>query len=150
MTQPFPEHPQLIGNFAPLRMECDVADLVIRGELPKDLNGSYYRIGPDPQYPPLGQYHWFGGDGMVHGFHLENGRASYRNRWVRTEKWAIERAANESLINPLDPRHSDPAAHAKATDGVANTNILWHGDRLLALEEQHAPFALDPLTLESQ
>lgn len=150
MTQPFPEHPQLIGNFAPLRMECDVADLVIRGELPKDLNGSYYRIGPDPQYPPRGQYHWFGGDGMVHGFHLEDGRASYRNRWVRTKKWAIERAANQSLINPLDPRHSDPAAHAKATDGVANTNILWHGDRLLALEEQHAPFALDPLTLESQ
>lgn len=150
MTQPFPDHPQLMGNFAPIRMECDVPDLVVRGELPAALSGSYYRIGPDPQYPPRGQYHWFGGDGMIHGFHLDAGKVSYRNRWVRTQKWELERAADQSLINALDPRQSDPAAHAKATDGVANTNVLWHGGRLLALEEQHAPFAVDPLTLESR
>jgi carotenoid cleavage dioxygenase-like enzyme len=30
---------------------------------------------------------------------------------------------------------------------IANTNIVWHAGRLLALEEAHAPFALDPATL---
>ena len=35
------------------------------------------------------------------------------------------------------------------TDGIANTNIVWHGGKLLALEEGHAPFEMDPNTLES-
>ena len=30
---------------------------------------------------------------------------------------------------------------------IANTNIVWHGGKLLALEEAHAPFALDPASL---
>ena len=90
MAQPFPNHPNLRGGFAPLQMECDVNDLVIEGEIPRELNGSFYRNGPNPQYAPRGHYHWFGGDGMVHAFHIEDGRVAYRNRWVRTIKWQKE------------------------------------------------------------
>ena len=62
MTEVYPSHPNLEGNYAPLRMECDIQDLIIEGEVPKDLFGSYYRNGPDPQFPPMGgQYHWFSG-----------------------------------------------------------------------------------------
>ena len=150
MTQPFPDHPQLRGNYAPIRMECDVPDLVVQGEIPSALQGSYYRIGPDPLFAPPGQYHWFGGDGMVHGFHIREGKVTFRNRWVRTQKWQMEREAGRALFNPLDPTQSEPSVAGKTTDGVANTNILWHGGRLLALEEQHAPFEIDPLTLESK
>jgi len=39
---------------------------------------------------------------------------------------------------------------ALETDGVANTNIVWHAGKLLALEEGHAPFELDPVTLASK
>ena len=35
------------------------------------------------------------------------------------------------------------------TDGLANTNVVWHGGKLLALEEGHAPFEVNPDTLES-
>jgi len=35
------------------------------------------------------------------------------------------------------------------SDGVANTNVVWHGGRLLALEEGHAPIAIDPVTIDT-
>ena len=34
--------------------------------------------------------------------------------------------------------------------GVANTNIVWHAGRLLALEEAHLPFEVDPATLATR
>jgi carotenoid cleavage dioxygenase-like enzyme len=73
-------------NRAPIPMECDAPFLKITGELPSELNGTLYRNGPNPQFDAAGA-HWFVGDGMLHAFHLENGRASYRNRWIRTPKW---------------------------------------------------------------
>ncbi|MEM8767835.1 MAG: carotenoid oxygenase family protein [Pseudomonadota bacterium] len=149
MARPYPNHPQLRGNFAPIRMECDVPDLIIQGELPQDLNVTYYRNGPDPQFPPRGAHHWFGGDGMIHRFHVQNGRVSYNNRWMRTVKWKLEHEAGEALFSAFNPMENDPSVAGMETDGLANTNVVWHGGKLLALEEGHAPFAVDPDTLES-
>ncbi len=149
MTHPYPDHPYLQGNFAPLRMECDLHDLVIEGEIPRELAGTYYRNGPDPQYPPRGSHHWFAGDGMIHSFQIENGRVAYRNRWVRTVKWNLEREAGESLFDPFNPLNSEPSVAFMPTDGLANTNIVWHGGKLLAIEEAHPPVELDPHTLET-
>ena len=150
MTETYPDHTNLNGNFAPLRMECDLNDLIVEGEIPKNLYGSYYRNGPDPQFPPRGgHYHWFGGDGMIHAFHFENGKVSYRNRWVQTSKWKQERKAGRSLVNLLNPMDPDPEWSPEGEDGTANTSIIFHGDKLLALEEGHPPFEIDPITLES-
>ena len=52
MTAPFPNGPFPQGCFAPVGVACDVPDLVIEGELPPDLAGTYYRNGPDPLHPP--------------------------------------------------------------------------------------------------
>ncbi|MFM8353392.1 MAG: carotenoid oxygenase family protein, partial [Gammaproteobacteria bacterium] len=87
MANVFPAHPNLVGGFAPLGMECDAPDLVVEGEVPAALQGIFFRNGPNPQFAPRGDYHWFGGDGMLHGFYIRDGRVSYRNRWVRTVKW---------------------------------------------------------------
>ena len=87
---------------------------------------------------------------MIHAFHIENGKISYRNRWARTKKWHLERKAGRALFNPFDPSKQDPSVSGVVTDGLANTNIVWHAGRLLALEEGHAPFELDPHTLESK
>jgi carotenoid cleavage dioxygenase-like enzyme len=83
----------LVGGFAPIQMECDAPDLVIEGEVPRELNGTFYRNGPNPQFAPRGQHHWFGGDGMVHAFTVLDGRVAYRNRWARTIKWKLEHEA---------------------------------------------------------
>lgn len=149
MAKPYPNHPQLKGNFAPIRMECDLPDAIIRGDLPADLNVTYYRNGPDPQFPPRGQHHWFGGDGMLHRFQIQNGKVSYSNRWMRTVKWKLEHEAGESLFSAFNPMENDERVAGVETDGLANTNVVWHGGKLLALEEGHAPFAVDPDTLQS-
>ena len=67
------------ANRGPIPMECDAPFLKVTGELPRELTGTLYRNGPNPQFDAPGA-HWFVGDGMLHAFHLENGRASYRNR----------------------------------------------------------------------
>ena len=148
MAQAFPaDEPFLCGYYAPLNTECDAAHLQITGEMPVALNGTLYRNGPNPQFAPRGPYHWFSGDGMLHAFHLHEGRVSYRNRWVRTPKWEMENANGEGLSGGLLGRHlTDPALLALDST-VANTNVVWHGGRLLALEEAHAPFEVDAVTL---
>jgi carotenoid cleavage dioxygenase len=141
--------PYLSGNFAPVRSEDDFT-LAIEGELPAALNGAFYRNGPNPQFDPIDDYHWFSGDGMIHGFFLENGQARYRNRYVRTPKWTLENGAGRALFGVFgNPATSDPSTVGQ-DGGVANTNIVWHAGRLLALEEGHPPFELDPISLESR
>ena len=138
----------LSGNFAPVRSEDDY-DLEIAGEIPSGLRGAFYRNGPNPQFEPRGHYHWFTGDGMIHAFFVEGGKVAYRNRYVRTPKWQLEHAAGKALFGGFDPRAADPSVTGKDS-GVANTNIVWHAGRLMALEEAHKPFELDPLSLESR
>jgi carotenoid cleavage dioxygenase-like enzyme len=75
----------LDGNFAPVDYEVTAVDLEVTGSLPPELEGRLVRIGPNPKTPPdPATYHWFTGDGMVHGVRLRGGRAEwYRNRWVQ-------------------------------------------------------------------
>ena len=75
----------LDGNFAPVTEEVTVTELAVTGTVPPELAGRLVRIGPNPAIPPdPATYHWFLGDGMVHGVRLRDGRAEwYRNRWVR-------------------------------------------------------------------
>ncbi|MDF1719603.1 MAG: carotenoid oxygenase family protein, partial [Minwuia sp.] len=151
MTKPFPKHPQLTGNYAPLRMEGDARDLIIRGDLPEDLNGALFRIGPNPQYPPRDRnHHWFAGDGMAHAFHLSGGRARYQNRWVKTPKFEAERAAGTALYGTFGNPMTSDASVVGQDSGLANTNIISHAGRLLALEEAHPPFEMSFDDLESR
>ena len=106
-------------------MECDAPFLKVVGELPRELNGTLYRNGPNPQFDAPGA-HWFVGDGMLHAFHLENGRASYRNRWVRTPKWQAEHDAGRALFGGFGRKLPDAPATTITDGGVANTNIIFH------------------------
>jgi carotenoid cleavage dioxygenase-like enzyme len=117
-------------NRAPVAAEQTLMNLPVEGSLPQGLAGTLYRNGPNPLHPEATP-HWFFGDGMVHAFHIRNGRATYRNRWVHTRLWANGTGA---------PAESLP-------DGVANTNIVSHAGALLALEEAHLPVMLDQACL---
>ena len=74
----------LDANFAPVHEEVTAHDLAVTGTIPPELEGRLLRIGPNPKAAPdPATYHWFTGDGMVHGIRLRDGRAEwYRNRWV--------------------------------------------------------------------
>ena len=143
-------NPYLAGNFAPVRSEDDY-DLEVTGQIPAEMRGALFRIGPNPQFEPRdANHHWFGGDGMVHGFYVADGKVAYRNRYVRTPKWELEHEHGRALFGSMgNPMTTDPLAMGNE-GGVANTNIVWHAGKLLALEEAHHPFAMDPRTLESR
>ena len=89
----------LEGAYAPVASEITSTKLKVTGNIPKELDGILARIGPNPIHAPNpATYHWFVGDGMVHGLRLLNGEALwYRNRWVGTDK------ANRELKRPLVP-----------------------------------------------
>lgn len=146
----FPDIGMLRGNYAPVLAEMDAPELVVTGEMPEELAGTLYRNGPNPMFPPLGEkHHWFLGEGMVHGIHVEGGRASYRNRWVHTEQYEAQRKAGRRLVGTA---FGEPRAEGgdEVNQNVANTNIVWHGNKLLALDEGSSPVAMNPETLETE
>ncbi len=151
MNAPVRINPYLSGNFAPVCGEFDFTDLRVTGEIPAALRGAFYRNGPNPQFPPRDpNHHWFAGDGMLHAFFVEVGKVSYKNRYMRTPKWELEHAAGKSLFGTFgNPLTTDPSVMGKDS-GVANTNVVWHAGRLLALEEGHQPLEVDPLTLQTR
>jgi carotenoid cleavage dioxygenase len=148
VARAFPNDPYLSGHLAPIRFEADAPDLIVEGELPKDLAGVFYRNGPDPLYPPREPtYHWFDGDGMVFGFFIEDGRVSMRNRWVRTDKFLKEKAAGRKLFGQFgNPMTADPESHGTRYN-TGNTNIVLHGGKLLALMEGAPAVAMGPRDL---
>jgi carotenoid cleavage dioxygenase-like enzyme len=151
MNAPVRNNPYLSGNFAPVSTEDDFAALPLEGALPSELKGTLYRNGPNPQFPPRDDnYHWFLGDGMLHAFFIANGKVSYRNQYVRTPKWEMEHKAGKALFGSWGNPATTDASVMNHEGGVANTNIVWHAGKLLALEEAHEPFAVDPQTLESK
>jgi carotenoid cleavage dioxygenase len=74
-------HPYLTGAWAPLTEKVDATDLeVVEGAIPADLNGVYLRNTENQIHEPLGRFHPFDGDGMIHQIDFANGRARYRDR----------------------------------------------------------------------
>ncbi|MYW04559.1 carotenoid oxygenase family protein [Streptomyces sp. SID3343] len=118
----------LTGNHAPVADERTDTDLRVTGVLPPQLTGSYLRNGPNPRKP---SGHWFLGDGMVHGVHLDAGRARwYRNRFVRT-----------ASFDTGAPVHR-PDGSRDLANGAANTHVVRHAGRTLALVESSLPYEL--------
>ncbi len=127
----------LEGNFAPVPDEITAEDLPVTGTLPDGLDGLLVRNGPNPIQPPdPATYHWFTGDGMLHGVQISGGRAtSYRNRWVRTD--AACRALGE------EPIPGQPEDALLGEFNMANTHVVPHAGRLLALVEVALPTEVD-------
>ncbi|OCF35459.1 hypothetical protein I316_03011 [Kwoniella heveanensis BCC8398] len=156
-------HPFLKGNFAPVTDEyishpCEVLEGVIPDEL---LGGQYIRNGGNPVYPPEQgrHYHWFDGDGMLHGvyFPAEKGAEPlYTNRHLATPLMTMTLLLLRSpipsialLISPLSSLHRIVMAivqsffiAVRARMGVlsvANTSDAVRSQRLLATCESGPP-----------
>jgi carotenoid cleavage dioxygenase len=152
MNEAITENRFLQGIFAPIDQEFTLDALPVSGEVPRELNGSFYRNGPNQRFTPIGDYHLFAGDGMTHAFHIQDGKVGYRNRWIETAKYRIEQEQGKSVIDPMNPFNCEEGYVEfviNDREGLANTACVWHGDKLLILEEAHLPFEVDPLTLES-
>lgn len=135
--------PFLSGQMTPTSQELDVASCKVTGEIPSNLRGKFVQNGPNPRFEPLGRYHMFDGDGMLHAIDFEDGRVSYKNRWIRTPMLQAEmkagRALYPGLANLMDFPDPDLVGDAGPIKNPANTHIVKHAGKLLALYETGMP-----------
>jgi carotenoid cleavage dioxygenase-like enzyme len=149
----FPEDRRLFGGGGAVsRSENDLYDCEVEGDIPADLDGVFYRVGPDPQYPKPAQYENdipFDGEGHVTMFRIKDGHVDYRSRYVRTQRWKAQHAARSSLFGMYRNPGTDAPSVKGLSRGTANTQVFYHHGKLLALKEDSPPVAMDPLTLET-
>ncbi len=140
-------NPVMTGNYAPIDREVVLGDLKVIGDIPKDLNGVYVRNGTNRRYAAKGRYHWFDGDGMLHGAYFENGKVTYRNRWVRTKSFLEEEKAGRALWEGVmePPRRDRPDMPLKDT---SNTDVKFHAGKLVTMWYLAGDiYSVDPKTL---
>ena len=149
-------HPYRTGPWRPQATEHDAIGLKVIGTLPDDLNGVYLRNTENPLHDSLGRYHPFDGDAMLHALHLHDGRADYRNRFVRTKAFEAELEAGGPLYagvteNPakaIGGRAGMSRVRPGAKDASSTDVIVHNGRALTSFYLCGELYALDPRTLE--
>ncbi|MEM9695691.1 MAG: carotenoid oxygenase family protein [Myxococcota bacterium] len=126
----------------------------LSGAVPPTLSGTLYRNGPGRLERGGQAYgHLFDGDGHIMRFHFEGGTVTYSNRFVRTAGYVAEEEADALLYRGFGtnlPGGLRANALRMRFKNAANTNVIAHGDDLLALWEGGLPHRLDPATLETK
>ncbi len=147
----FPDTPSFTGFNTPSRIEADIRDLAHEGEIPKEINGAFYRVQPDPQFPPmLGDDIAFNGDGMITRFHIHDGQCDFRQRWAKTDKWKAEREAGRGLFGMYRNPLTDDASTKGMIRSTANTNAWIYAGKLWAMKEDSPALLMDPVSMESE
>lgn len=147
------DHPYRTGAWRPQTTEWDDDDLrVVEGEIPGDLDGVYLRNTENPLHPALKYYHPFDGDGMLHIVGFRDGKAFYRNRFVRTDALAQECEAG----GPLWPGIAEPIELARRDHGwgartlmkdASSTDVVVHRGVALTSHYQCGDlYRIDPCT----
>ncbi|KAK7530165.1 carotenoid oxygenase [Phyllosticta citribraziliensis] len=150
LTSKWPVALDLTGSNLPCRLEGEIGDLVVMGEIPKEITGTFYRVMCDPFVPPHPDNVPLDGDGSIQAFRVLDGRVDMKMRYIETERYKLERKANKALFGLYrNPFTHHPCVRA-AVDSTANTNLVYWADHLLALKEGALPYAVDPHTLETR
>lgn len=151
MTTPFPRSPTFMTIDEPFRFEGELFDLEVEGEIPAELDGTFFRVGPDQQFPPkMGDANPFNGDGIVTAFRFKAGHVDMQHRYVRTHRFLAERAARRGLFGDYRNPFTDDPSVKGIQRTVSNTNVVPHAGHLLAMKEDGPPYAMDPHTLETR
>lgn len=153
----FPSDPRAFGGGGSEgggvnRSENDLYDCEVEGELPADLDGVFYRVGTDPQYPKPEQYQndiGFDGEGHVSMFRIKDGHVDYKTRFARTQRWKAQHKARRSLFGMYRNPSTDDRSVKGLSRGTANTQLFFHHGKLLVYKEDSPPVEMHPLTLET-
>lgn len=164
MAYALPKDATLQALFTPMRFEATVEECIVsQGEIPKDLAGGFYRVGPTWKRPSKqGTSPLLNFDGMVQAITFENGRADFRNRWVRTPKYLLEEKHQRAMFAWSDCEFHDwrdfgygdverDPYNRHTPQGVNNVNVFpFAGQMLVSGEQGGPPMAIDPITLETR
>ncbi len=116
----------------------------VEGDLPQ-LDGALYRVGPG-RYDrgPDRKRMLLDGDGMVQSLEVRAGRATFRNRYVRTQKYLAEERAGRFLYPTFSTHGSGPLRLnlGLSLANQANTTVLEWAGTVWAFDESQVPYAL--------
>ncbi|MGB0564850.1 MAG: carotenoid oxygenase family protein [Spirulinaceae cyanobacterium] len=126
----------------------------ITGAIPPELQGTLFRNGPGLMDINGERFHHpFDGDGMICAFTFDQGQVHFRNRYIRTEGYLKEQAEGKICYRGVFGTQKAGGWLGNLFDlqlkNIANTNVIYWGDRLLALWEAALPHRLQPETLET-
>lgn len=146
----FPNTATFRGFNKPCRLEGDIFELEVDGNIPPEINGTFYRVQPDHRFPPAFEddIH-FNGDGNITAIRIQNGHVDYKQRYVKTDRFIAETAARKSLFGKYRNPYTDSETVKAVIRTAANTNITFWRGMLLASKEDGPPYAMDPVTLET-
>ena len=127
---------------------------LVEGKIPSALEGTLYRNGPGLfERNGYRKSNILDGDGMVQAFQFRDGKVSYRNRFVRTQKWLEEEKTGKYLYNTWTTRRPGGALKNAFMQGKfgsqAGVSVRVIKGRLFAFDESSLPYELDPETLET-
>eukprot|EP00250_Pteridium_aquilinum_P019373 c24405_g1_i1 orf=254-2212(-) len=151
-------HLQLSGNSAPVS-ETPPTPCTIQGTLPSDLNGVYIRNGPNATHLHRGEgYHLFDGNGMLHSVKLDNGKATFCARYVKTSRFQQEEEAGRPLFPKFFGGLSGVSGIARTAVtllraglglldvskgwGLSNTSVGFFNGQVLSLSEDDMPYVI--------
>jgi carotenoid cleavage dioxygenase len=147
----YPKTPFYEGPEAPCRFEGEVYNCIVKGIIPTEVQGTYYRCMPDVLWAPKYQDDVFiNGDGAIDAIRIKDGHADFKQKYVRTSKFVIERAARQAVFGKYRNRYTDDPRVKHEIHSTANTHIVYFEKQLLALKEDSPPYAMDPHTLETK
>ena len=124
----------------------------VAGRLPAELTGTLWRNGP-AEHDRFGHRygHWFDGDGMLQAFTFDGAGVTHRGRILDTPKRRRETRAGRRALPAFGTVPPDPDPIRRPDDmNAANTSMLAHGERLLALWEGGSALDVDPETLATR
>src|SRR6478735_9489550 len=104
---------------------------------------------------PADHYHPYDGDGMVHVVGFRDGKAFYRNRFVRTDGLLAEQEAGQSLwaglAEPpyLSLRDDGWGARRQMKDASSTDVVVHRGTALTSFYQCGDLYRLDPMSAET-
>jgi carotenoid cleavage dioxygenase-like enzyme len=124
-----------------------------RGKIPDDIDGVYLRNTENQIHQPLGRFHPFDGDGMIHQIELPRRPRSYRNRFVRTRCFTAEQEAEAFAVGRPCRSGASVAAsrlrRARFAEGQCeHRRCRACGKALSTFYQCGEGYRLDPETLE--
>ena len=132
--------------------EASGEEVPVAGALPAFVRGTCYLNGPGRfSRGGLAYRHWLDGDGMVCALRMADGRATFSNRFVRSEKFAREEAEGRPIYRTFGTAF--PGDELKRGIGLVspvNVSVYPFAGTLLAFGEQGLPWEVDPATLETR
>lgn len=161
-THPLEKNQFYTNEYAPVTKEVIVPaeELKVVGRIPSDLSGEFVRNGPNPKFRPAAHYHWFDGDGMLHGVRVKDGKCTYVNHWVRTRRLQDEERLGRAEYIKIGDMHG-PLGLAKLMvrklrnalglgnitevpldSGTNNTAVVFHAGKMMALVENALPYVV--------